>query len=152
MSSATRNGFQCIAVTLNAPNDWNDHTQMLNFAFDNYALCPVIRAGEYLRTVAVEHGQQAEIGVVTQQEFAVPAKIGCVPDVTLDMQIPDSVEAPVGFEQPAGQVDVFLGDKRIGSVPAITTGCVARQEPKRVLPGLWKVVREWVQLCVTGRY
>lgn len=152
VSSATRDGLQCIAVTLNAPNDWNDHTQMLDYAFDNYALCPLVRAGEYLCTVAVRHGQQAEVSVVAQQGLAVPVKIGCTPDVKLDIQVPDYLEAPVGYEQVVGQVEVFLDDKPIGSVPAITAGCVAREEPKRISTGLWKVVREWLQLCASGRY
>lgn len=152
VSSATRNGFQCIAVTLNAPNDWNDHTLMLNFAFDNYALCPVIQAGDYLRTVTVIQGEQQEIGVVAQSGLDIPAKKGSAPQVTLDVQVPDSLEAPVGFEQPAGQVDVYMGEQKIGSVPAITTGFVARQEPKRLAQGFWQVVREWLLLCTADFY
>lgn len=152
VSSATRNGFQCIAVTLNAPNDWNDHTLMLNYAFDNYVLCPVIQAGDYLRTVAVIQGEQQEIGVVAQSGLDIPAKKGSVPQVTLDIQVPDSLDAPVGFEQPAGQVDVYMGEQKIGSVPAITTGFVAKQEPKRLVQGLRQVIREWLLLCTADFY
>ncbi len=38
VSSATRNGMQLIAVTLHAPDDWNDHTHLLNYGFDTYQL------------------------------------------------------------------------------------------------------------------
>ena len=152
VSSATRNGFQCIAVTLNAPNDWNDHTQMLNFAFDNYALYPVIQAGDYLRTVAVAQGEQQEIGVVAQGSLDIPAKKGSTPEVVLDIQVPDLLEAPVGFEQQAGQVDVYMGEQKIGSVPAITTGVVAKQEPKRLVQSLRQVIREWLLLCTADFY
>ncbi len=36
VSAASRDGITLIAVTLNAPNDWNDHKSMLNYGFDKY--------------------------------------------------------------------------------------------------------------------
>jgi D-alanyl-D-alanine carboxypeptidase len=33
ISAAERHGRTLIAVTLNAPDDWNDHTKMLDYAF-----------------------------------------------------------------------------------------------------------------------
>jgi D-alanyl-D-alanine carboxypeptidase/D-alanyl-D-alanine carboxypeptidase (penicillin-binding protein 5/6) len=33
VSAATRDGVTLIAVTLNAPDDWNDHIKMLNYGF-----------------------------------------------------------------------------------------------------------------------
>ena len=36
VSAAERNGVRLIAVTINAPNDWNDHTAMLDYGFARY--------------------------------------------------------------------------------------------------------------------
>ena len=36
VSAAEKDGKMFIAVTLNDGNDWNDHINMLNFAFENY--------------------------------------------------------------------------------------------------------------------
>lgn len=36
VSAAERNGITLIAVTLNAPDDWRDHTAMLDYGFENY--------------------------------------------------------------------------------------------------------------------
>ena len=36
VSAAERDGVTLIAVTLNAPNDWNDHTAMLDYGFAKY--------------------------------------------------------------------------------------------------------------------
>ena len=33
VSCAERDGVRLIAVTLNAPDDWNDHTAMLDYGF-----------------------------------------------------------------------------------------------------------------------
>lgn len=36
VSAAERDGLILVAVTLNAPNDWNDHKSLLDFGFDAY--------------------------------------------------------------------------------------------------------------------
>lgn len=151
VSSATRNGFQAIAVTLNAPDDWNDHTKMLNYAFDQYELCSVLQEGDYLRTVEVTGGILSEIGVIAQSGLSLPAKKCTMPDAVLDMKIPDVLEAPVGFEQSVGQVDVYVGDNLVASVPAITSGYVGKQESKKLLDGWKQILREWMLLCISGR-
>ncbi|MBT2290809.1 D-alanyl-D-alanine carboxypeptidase [Paenibacillus albidus] len=46
VSSATRNGQQLVAVTLNDGNDWNDHAALLNFGFNHYPLASMIERGD----------------------------------------------------------------------------------------------------------
>jgi len=46
VSSATRNGQQLVAVTLNDRDDWQDHARLLDYGFKHYPLQPVIRKGE----------------------------------------------------------------------------------------------------------
>ncbi len=36
VSCAERNGMRLICVTLNAPDDWNDHKKLLDYGFDSY--------------------------------------------------------------------------------------------------------------------
>lgn len=38
VSCAERNGMRLICVTLNAPDDWNDHTKLLDYGFDSFSL------------------------------------------------------------------------------------------------------------------
>ncbi|KMM38105.1 D-alanyl-D-alanine carboxypeptidase family protein [Guptibacillus hwajinpoensis] len=38
VSTAERDGMKLIAVTLDAPSDWNDHIAMFNFGYTNYEL------------------------------------------------------------------------------------------------------------------
>lgn len=39
VSCAERDGVKLIAVTLNAPDDWSDHTKMLDYGFEKVKLC-----------------------------------------------------------------------------------------------------------------
>jgi D-alanyl-D-alanine carboxypeptidase len=53
VSSATRNGQQLAVVTLNAPNDWSDHTALLNYGFAHYPLETIVRKGQKLDHTAL---------------------------------------------------------------------------------------------------
>lgn len=44
VSGATREGMQIIGVVLNHSDMWNDTVRMLDFAFDNYYMCPLDNA------------------------------------------------------------------------------------------------------------
>ncbi len=44
VSGAKRDGMQVIGVVLNHSDMWNDTIRMLNFAFDNYYMCPFDKA------------------------------------------------------------------------------------------------------------
>lgn len=45
VSTATKGDLDLIAVTLNAPSDWNDHIAMFELGFDHYELVKVIKSG-----------------------------------------------------------------------------------------------------------
>ncbi len=47
VSAATRDGLTLIAVTLCAPDDWRDHTAMLDFGFDSFERVCLADIGEY---------------------------------------------------------------------------------------------------------
>lgn len=46
VSTATKGDLDLIAVTLNAPDDWNDHISMFEFGFNTYDLVEVITKGK----------------------------------------------------------------------------------------------------------
>lgn len=45
VSTATKNNHDLIAVTLNGPDDWNDHISMYEAAFKNYSLTEILPEG-----------------------------------------------------------------------------------------------------------
>ena len=73
VSAAERDSGRIIAVTLNAPDDWDDHTNMLNFGF---SLLEPLKGGELeLKVVGstvdtVKVCYDAPEVALTQQEFA----------------------------------------------------------------------------------
>ena len=47
VSAAERNGVTMVAVTLSAPDDWNDHTRLLDYGFSQYTSVRLAEVGEY---------------------------------------------------------------------------------------------------------
>lgn len=46
VSSANKNGMDLIAVTINAPDDWQDHIKLFEWGFDNYDLKSIAEEGQ----------------------------------------------------------------------------------------------------------
>ena len=47
VSAAKRDGMTLICVTLGAPDDWRDHTALLDFGFENFRRAVIADVGEY---------------------------------------------------------------------------------------------------------
>ncbi|MBQ8140261.1 MAG: D-alanyl-D-alanine carboxypeptidase [Clostridia bacterium] len=58
VSAAARDGLTLIAVTLNAPDDWNDHTKMLDFGFGNYESLLIADVGSFAYALPVVGGEE----------------------------------------------------------------------------------------------
>ena len=89
VSAAERDGVLLVAVTLNAPDDWNDHKKMLDYGFGKVSLSPVVKEGQvlgndggyrYISGEAVNIAKMSDIRYEVKlnlpEEFPVPVKRG----------------------------------------------------------------------------
>lgn len=146
VSSATREGYQMIAVTLNASDDWNDHIKMLNYAFDSYENRNIISADDYVCTVPVNNGNVDTVRLCASTGFSIPAPNGVTPDVEIRYSIPDTLDAPVGFGQKVGSVEIYHKGSCVGTVDALSCGSVSYVEPKNFFTCMKKILMELFSL------
>ncbi len=66
VSAAERNGRRLIGVTLNAPDDWNDHITMLENGFAQYKAYTLHHAGDVLRHQPVIGGSGGSLPIAAQ--------------------------------------------------------------------------------------
>lgn len=66
VSSAERNGLELICVTLNAPNDWQDHISMLDHGFESFEKLSLVSSGQYSYTLPVINGSQNYVKATAQ--------------------------------------------------------------------------------------
>ena len=61
VSSALVDGVSMICVTLNAPNDWQDHKNMLEYGFSKFECVDLADCGDYVLELDVINGQKTAL-------------------------------------------------------------------------------------------
>ena len=141
VSSATRQGRRLIAVTMNAPNDWQDHKNLLEKGFSAYQVRSIVSEGESLGQVEIAGGQCAKVELLAAEDFEYALAEGEAPQIKLSG--PGFVYAPVVRGQEAGYAYICLGDKTIGKI-LITFGDTVEQEEEAEMTRFQKL-RLWLR-------
>lgn len=129
VTSAERGGVKVIAVTLNAPSDWNDHRTMLDYAFDTTACYTVIAAGMTVNTVPVVNGTSNNLELTAQEDFTITDnKNEKFKNVTVKCNIPSQVTAPITEGEVIGDLTVYYCDKPQKTIKLIASASVGYEE------------------------
>ncbi len=148
VSAATREGVTLIAVTLNAPDDWNDHTALLDYGFSTLRL--VAFNGAQVRGRVPLVGGEAQSVPVQGQGGGVASFLGAdVEKIEREVQLPRFLYAPVRAGETVGRVRYVIGEREVYSVPIVAGEDAPRGEPAP--PGLWQRIREWIRAHGPGR-
>lgn len=127
VSSATRQGRRVIAVTLDDPNDWQDHTHLLEEAFSRYQVKPILTQGQTVGTLEVVGGETARVAILAAGDFS----YALAPEEKIQLALPGPgfVYAPAVEGADAGYVYVLLKGTVVGKVPVVY-GQTIEQEPE----------------------
>lgn len=120
VSAAQRDGVTLVAVTLNAPNDWNDHRQMLDYGF---SVCKAENADYDLSSLyhRVFGGIESEV----------PVKLSYVPQIVKEqgnceytVLLNPYSYAPLEKGKIVGTLLVKSGNKTLAEIPIETAQAV----------------------------
>ncbi len=117
VSSATRQGRRLIAVTINAPSDWQDHAVLLEEGFSHYQVRSIVKAGDVLGRVEIAGGQAGYAELIAGEDFAYALAEGEAPEIRISG--PGFVYAPVAAGAQAGFAHVCIGEKTLGKVSLV---------------------------------
>lgn len=109
VSSAEKNGFRVIVVTLDAPDDWNDHIKLFDYAFSTYTEDIVlISEGVPLGNVKVEgiREEYAEFGA----EETVTIKKSGQDESDIRLKLSENLKAPLYSGEIVGTAEIFLNN------------------------------------------
>lgn len=126
VSSATRDSRRLIAVTLNAPGDWQDHTVLLNDGFARYAVRNIVRKGQLVGTVEVEGGENCRVQLLAAADF--DFSLSQEENPQLMVSGPGFVYAPVTEGAEAGFAYVLIDGNAVGKVPLIYGQTIEQSE------------------------
>ncbi len=74
VSAATRDGVSLIAVTLNAPDDWNDHKSMLDLGFNEYKSVELCSEGTLTFELDCTGGACEKVKITNRDAVSVPLR------------------------------------------------------------------------------
>lgn len=117
-SSATRDGRQLAAITLNAPDDWNDSAELLDFGFAHYPIKQLVGKGEGVNPgmpITLQAGAQ----LVTVNSFQYPLEADEAQAVRTRVVMGDSTVSPSMDGKLAGFLQFYLKEAMIGQVPLV---------------------------------
>lgn len=126
VSSAVRQQRRLVAVTICAPNDWQDHQLLYEDGFSQYQTRSLITRGSILGSVEIAGGTCDKVELVAKDSFSYALRQDEV--TTICLPSPGFVYAPVAFGQAAGYAQIFLGDQRIGSIPLVYGNTVEQEK------------------------
>ena len=115
VSSATRQGRRLIAVTINAPDDWQDHKQLMEKGFSQYAMTQILRKGQIMGYAQVVGGESGSIPLISAEGFCYPLSAQEKTEIVLPA--PGFVYAPVAEGQEAGFAHVCVDGHPVGKIP-----------------------------------
>lgn len=126
VSAAEKDGMTVIAVTLNAPDDWNDHEKMLDYGFSQ--LTPMeIQPDSF--TVDVFGGEAESIRVIPERTETIGVFQDKTDHIRIEYYLPSFLYAGIEKGESVGVAKIYKDNSEISSIPLI-----AETECKRALP------------------
>lgn len=124
--SATRDGWQLVAVVLNAPLMWEDAIALLDYGFSTYQRVKLAAAGDPRGAIPIVKGFPVSIEVGPAEDFYYPLLPEERSRIRWEAVLPPSLVAPVLAGTPAGWLEFYLEEEQIGRITLVTGEDVPR--------------------------
>lgn len=126
VSAAVRDGVSLIAVTINAPNDWSDHTNMLDFGFSQLEYIKAVDASESEFTLPTLGSEKDSVRVAPSEDFGFVARRGATAELVYDL--PKYLIAPIKQGEKIGKITVKCDGVTVGEIDIIAKDGAAKSK------------------------
>ena len=117
VSSASREETEVICVTLNAPDDWNDHTYLLDYGFSNFKNKRVFEKGERAISVTYDKKYERKVNLLYAESFDVA--VGKKDNITTRIE-KMKIKCPAKKGTLAGYGYIYCNGEEVGKIPLVT--------------------------------
>lgn len=140
VTCAERDGARYVCVTLNDPDDWDDHKALYDWAFANYSFAEVIPAGLSYEVPLISG---AEMTAPAETEGAAYALIKNGESFDMELELPAFAFAPISEGERAGRAVACSDGQEIASVRIVYSEDVEVDRELKLTPGE-RFLRFWV--------
>ncbi len=129
VSAAEKDGLTFIAVTLKAPDDWQDHTKMLDLGFSLYEARTLCAKGSFSYIMPVSGGEDDHVMLENYQKVTV-----IIPrdknEIKCTVELPRFLIAPVNTGEVIGRLVFYLDGEEIAQADITAKSSVADRQSK----------------------
>lgn len=129
VSACERDGVKLICVTLNAPNDWQDHNRLYNFGFSKLVNTE-LPCDYYGFNVDVVGGKIPNIICSVEEKPRATMYVTEADNVTSEVILPRFLYAPVVQNEKVGEIRFYSGEIEVACVDIIAKEFVEAKEPE----------------------
>lgn len=118
-ASATRDGLSLIAIVMKAPTSalrFSNAASLLDYGFSNYSYKSFGNQGDTVKQIAVTKGLSKTVNAVYETSPSFLIKKGEESGITYEINLNESVQAPVSQGQTLGKIKYSLNGTELGSV------------------------------------
>ena len=141
VSAAERDGLTLVAVTLNAPDDWQDHEAMLDFGFARYERVLLADKGEFTYALPLSGGNTETVLVAN----TTPLSVMLARDhgtITSRVEAPQMLLAPISQGTVLGRVIYSCDGHDIAASDLVAIHQVTRQKAEK--QGLFALLKRLI--------
>lgn len=135
VSSAMKNRRRLVAVTINAPNDWDDHAHLLDDGFLKYNLQRIVTVGDCVGYRELVGGNAERVSVLAAENYVYSIAADETPQLLLPA--PGFLYAPVVEGEDAGYAYVILSGKAVDKIPVVYGQTVEIKQPEEKKTSRW---------------
>lgn len=129
VSSVERNGMKFIAVTLNAPDDWNDHKLMLDYAFSACEKKPMIGQGDIIKSS--QTADKISYNACAAESYDSTVLKGKESGAEITVRIADGLKSPINKGEKIGVMDISYRGDVIKSIDLVSQSDVVSEKKER---------------------
>lgn len=143
-ATAEKNGMRLVAIVLGTPvsqTRFNEARQMLDYGFATYRRVVIANKGDLLgQRLPVRGGSAEDVPLALGSGLSMLLRNGQQSGLSLSVQLPERVDAPIAQGDVLGIADVLLDGQSIAKI-----NCVAAQDVPRpgFIEGLMRILRNW---------
>lgn len=139
VSAAKRDGILLIAVTLHAPNDWNDHKVMLDEAFSKLSLRRILSAGQLLKETQAEG---CPVNLIASEEVTIPElRPGTI---EIRLHTAEKLLPPLNRGEKAGEAEIFRNGVLVRTVDLLCEQSIPMNNEKIYHKILFSVLKRLI--------
>lgn len=148
VSCAERDGMRLVCVTLNAPDDWDDHSDLYSWGFENYKYERPVEKGQVIAEIPIIAGEEETVQLVAGD--SVSLLLTASDDLEIIINAPKFVYASGESVSDAGNVSVYVNDELVQEIPLIYNGDIELDDSESL--SFWQEIKRKIGGVIGNKF